>query len=208
MRNLLQDKTKHYKVFAEDAYNSFRRLRYGIDAGKPDADYQTSSIRKELVDWQSNADNDALTQTSISYYGWLPITYHSSDESVEFSSNVSSDPYRYLKVCSNDPVNVGLSYNYGVNQNQNIIDVNTSGCVTRINLNPAITINNQPSAQFTHHQSVASTQWVINHSLGFIPNVFIMNEAGTEIIGIVDSATTTQMTISFTDPVTGYAYLS
>lgn len=206
MRNLLKDKTKYYKVFAENVYDNFRQMRYGIGKGVPDAEYDSSMIRKELVDWQSNADNDALTQTSINYYGWLPVTYSSLDDSVVFDGSINSDPYRYLRVCSANPVNVGLSYNYGTNQNQNLIEVNTGGCVTRINLNPAVTINN--GAQFTFHQSTPATTWTINHSLGFIPNVFIMDENGVEIIGVVDTATTTQLVISFTDPVTGYAYLS
>lgn len=207
MRNLLKDKNRHYKVFAEKVYDSFRQIRYGISSGKPEADYDLSLVRKELVDWQSNADNDALTQTSINYYGWLPITYNSSDESVVFSSDVN-DPYRYLKICSNNPVNCGISYNYGTNQNQNLIEVNTGGCVTRINLNPAVTINNGVAAQYTHHQQTAATTWTINHSLGFIPNVFIMDDNGVEIIGTVDSATTTTLVLTFSDAVTGYAYLS
>jgi hypothetical protein len=207
MRNLLKDKSKYYKVFADDVYASFRKMRYGISSNIPDRDYDVSMIRKELVDWQSNADNDALTQTSISYYGWLPITYNSNDESVVFSSNIN-DPYRYLKICSTNPVNVGVSYNYGTNSNQNLIDVNTGGCVTRINLNPAITINNGVAAQYTFHQQTPSATWTITHALGFIPNVMTMDENGVEIIGVVDSADTNTLVISFTDAVTGYAYLS
>jgi len=207
MRNLLKDKAKYYRLFADDVYASFRKVRYGIGSDKDDKDYDLSLIRKELVDWQSNADNDALTQTSINYYGWLPVTYNSNDESVVFSSNIN-DPYRHLKICSANPVNVGLNYNYGVSGNQNLIEVNTGGCVTRINLNPAITFNNQTVSQYTYHQQTPATTWTINHSLGFIPNVFILDNNGVEIIGVVDTATTTTLVISFTDAVTGYAYLS
>jgi hypothetical protein len=207
MRNLLQDKSKYYKVFADDVYNSFRKMRYGIHSGRHDSEYEVASIRKELVDWQSNADNDALTQTSISYYGWLPVTYTSTDETIVFSSDIN-DPYRYLKLCSTNPVNVGVSYNYGTNSNQNLIDVNTGGCVTRINLNPAITINNSQTAQYTFHQQTPSATWTITHSLGFVPNVLTMNESGQEIMGAVSSATITTLVIQFSEPVTGYAYLS
>lgn len=209
MRNLLQDKSKYYKVFADDVYSSFRKMRYGITNGRKDTEYEVAAIRKELVDWQSNADNDALTQTSISYYGWLPVTYTSTDETVVFSSDIN-DPYRYLKICSTNPVNVGLSYNYGTNSNQNLIDVNAGGCVTRINLNPAITINNPStqSAQYTFYQQIAASTWTINHSLGFVPNVMTMNESGQEIMGVVNSATTSTLVIQFSEPVTGYAYLS
>jgi hypothetical protein len=207
MRNLLKDKAKYYKVFADDVYNSFRKMRYGIHSGRHDSEYEVAAIRKELVDWQSNADNDALTQTSINYYGWLPVTYNSNDDSVVFSSNIN-DPYRHLKICSANPVNVGLNYNYGVSGNQNLIEVNTGGCVTRINLNPAITFNNQSVAQFTYRQPTPATTWTINHSLGFIPNVFILDDDGVEIIGVVDTATTSTLVISFTDAVKGYAYLS
>lgn len=207
MRNLLIDKTKYYINFADQMYNQFRKMCYGIRSKPLTSEYDISVMRKHIVDWQSNADNDALTQTSISYYGWLPINYNSSDESVTFNNNFN-DPYKYLKVMSNNPINVGLSYNYGTNQNQNLIDVNTGGCVTRINLNPAITINNTSPAQYTFHQQTAATTWTINHNLGFVPNIFIMDDNGVEIIGVVDTATTTQCIITFTDPVTGYAYLS
>ena len=207
MRNLLKDKAKYYRLFADDVYASFRKVRYGIGSDLDNKDYDVSLIRKELVDWQSNADNDALTQTSINYYGWLPVTYNSNDDSVVFSSNIN-DPYRYLKICSANPVNVGLNYNYGVSGNQNLIEVNTGGCVTRINLNPAITFNNQTVSQFTYHQQTAATTWTINHGLGFVPNVMTMDESGQEIMGVVNSATTTTLVIQFSEPVTGYAYLS
>jgi len=207
MRNLLVEKVKHYKNFADDVYNVFRKVRYGIEPRSGGEEYDVTMIRKELVDWQSNGDNDALTQTSINYYGWLPVNYQSYDESVVYQSSVQ-DPYKYLKVMSSNPINVGLSYNYGTNQNQNLIEVNAGGCVTRINLNPAVNINAALPAQYTFHQSTAATTWTITHSLGFIPNVFIMDESGTEMIGVIDTATTTQFVISFTDPVSGYAYLS
>jgi len=211
MRNLLKDKSRYFKTFADDVYNEFRKMKYGLNYYKNNSNnLDVSVIRKEIIDWQSNADNEALTQSSINYWGWLPVTYSSLDTSVVFSSTYD-DPYKYLRSCANSPINMGLSYNYGIGQNQNIIDVNTAGCVTRINLNPAVTINNTggPSGtQYTYHQNTPSNTWTINHSLGFVPNVYTMDDNGVEIIGTIDTSNVNQTVITFTSAVTGYAYLS
>jgi hypothetical protein len=206
MKNLLKDKSRYFKIFANDVYNEFRKMKYGINYYKNNmTNLDLSIMRKEIIDWQSNADNEALTQSSINYWGWLPVTYTSIDSSV-FVNN----QYTYLKSCASSSSNLGLSYNYGVSQNQNIIDVNTAGCVTRINLNPAVTINNTSSSgsQYTFNQTTPSAIWTINHSLGFVPNVYTVDNTGANIIGTINSSTTSTLVLSFSKPVSGYAYLS
>jgi hypothetical protein len=206
MRNLLPERVKYMQSFANAVYGEFKKLRYGISSGKS-ASPVLSEIRKDIINYQANDDFDALTQTSIQHMGWLPVYYASDDETVDYLAPWL-DMNKYKVRTSSSPSTVGMSYNYGGTSPQNIIEVNTAGCITRINLNPAITINNGVAAQFTFHQDTPSATWTITHALGFVPNVLTMNESGQEIMGVVNSATTSTLIIQFSEPVTGYAYLS
>jgi hypothetical protein len=108
------------------------------------------------------------------------------------------------------PSGISLGYNYPGSNATNIIDVNAAGCVTRINLNPTVNINNTSNggAQFTYTQSTPSATWTITHGLGYIPNVYTVDTSGVNIIGNVDSSTVSTLVLSFSKPVSGYAYLS
>lgn len=61
---------------------------------------------------------------------------------------------------------------------------------------------------YTHNQSGASDTWVVNHNLGFFPNVMSFDTTGEEIVGQVIHNTINQLTIVFSAPVSGSAYLS
>lgn len=204
MKNLLKDKEKHYKNYANDVYKKYKQRKYGINCRVNDS--MLSEIRKEIVDFQAIDDQDQFTKVSISYQGWLPVVYDNSDKTIEFRSPYMS-PSRH-ELISGERANITLGYNTGVAGVANIVEVNSSGCITRINLNPTININNQANAQFTFRQAVPSTTWTINHTLGFIPNIFTINENGIEVIGVVHTATDNLVIVQFSDPVSGYAYLS
>ena len=45
---------------------------------------QFDEMRKQIVEYQSNDDGEALTQVSIQHMGWLPVYYPSYDESCEY----------------------------------------------------------------------------------------------------------------------------
>lgn len=208
MRNLLPKKNKYYVEFADAIAKQYRQIKYGIDTCRTGKDLDLVTMRKELVDWQSNDDNNALSDVSINYTTWLPVTYQSNDPQVTYNPNATSaGPGYYTSTTGNSPTGATLGVGYGTT-GQNIIEVNAGGCITRINLNPAITINNQAVAQFAYHQLSASDTWTINHSLGFVPNVTTTDEQGNEISGVVTSSTTTTTVIEFSEPVNGYAYLS
>lgn len=67
------------------------------------------------------------------------------------------------------------------------------------------TLNNE---RYIHTQSSASSTWVITHALGGHPSVTVVDSAGTAVIGEVKYDSTTQVTVSFTVPFSGFAYLT
>lgn len=201
MRTLLANKTKHYKNFADAVNRLYREIRYGVESCKPESDLDLAMMRKELVDWQANEDGAALTETSIQYQTWLAVNY---DDTLYPSGGTG-----YIHTSSQSGP-LGMNYTTQTVQNgTNVIEINSGGCITKINLNPAITVNQgSAGSQYSFHQSTASAVWTINHNLAFVPNVTTVNESGTEIIGVVTTLNTTTVVIEFSDAVSGYAYLS
>lgn len=59
-----------------------------------------------------------------------------------------------------------------------------------------------------HSQAVPAETWVITHTLGGKPSVTIVDSADTYVIGEVTYNSTSQVTVSFTTPFSGYAYLT
>lgn len=59
-----------------------------------------------------------------------------------------------------------------------------------------------------HSQPSAASTWVITHALGGKPSVTIVDSADTHVVGDVTYDSTTQITVSFTVPFSGYAYLT
>jgi hypothetical protein len=204
MRNLLPHKVKHYKNFALLVERTYRKLRYGISSCKAELDADLTYMRKELVDWQSNEDEDALMQSNINTT-WLPVEYrHDSLVLYDPSTNAWGPGYT-TRISDRGPQSIGVGYSYA-NGNQNIIEVNSSGCITRINLNPAITINQNSSFMYT--QVNPETMWVIDHNMGLVPNVTIEDLDGNDIEGIVEVVNNNQIKLYFNQPVAGKAYLS
>lgn len=61
---------------------------------------------------------------------------------------------------------------------------------------------------YEHVQSTAFAEWTITHGLGFRPNVRVIDDAGSTIEGDVTYVDADQLTIAFSLPITGTAYLS
>jgi hypothetical protein len=61
---------------------------------------------------------------------------------------------------------------------------------------------------YDHTQGVASNSWVINHNLGFKPNVTVVDSAGTIYEGEITYTNTNSLTVSFSASFSGKAYLS
>jgi hypothetical protein len=59
-----------------------------------------------------------------------------------------------------------------------------------------------------YNQAVPTDTWVIVHSLGFNPNVTVVDSAGTTVEGSISYDSSTQITITFSAAFSGTAYLS
>ena len=198
MRTYLPNKVKYTKQFADIMYRQYRQMRYGIESCKPDQDNQLISMRKELVDWEANEDEGALSETKIQLKTWLGVKY----DDVLYSKGGTG---YFVSEDGKGPA-LGLNYMGTQQSGQNIIEINSGGCITRINLNPAITINQNSSFVFT--QQIPVTTWDIVHGMGLNPNVRIEDLAGTDIQGSIEYIDNNRLKIYFNQPVAGRAYLS
>jgi len=61
---------------------------------------------------------------------------------------------------------------------------------------------------FTHIQSVALSNWIINHNLNYMPNVTVIDSGGNSVEGEIIYNNTNQLTLQFTVQCSGFAYLS
>jgi hypothetical protein len=64
------------------------------------------------------------------------------------------------------------------------------------------------TTRYIHTQGSASAEWVITHTLGGYPSVSIVDSAKTAVFGEVQYDSTTQVTVYFTVPFSGFAYLT
>lgn len=67
------------------------------------------------------------------------------------------------------------------------------------------TLNNE---RHIHTQASPSVSWTITHALGGRPSVMIVDSAGTVVIGEIVYDSDTQITVNFTAPFSGFAYLT
>lgn len=204
MRNLLPDKIKHFQNFADAIYKDFRQTRFGIKPCCGDEDLDLLLVRKELVDYQSIEDSGALTEASIQCMSWLPIYYPSDDSSTEYAlpQNTTS-PYRTVAGVSGS---CSVAMGYGTDGAPNLIQVNSGGCITNINLSPVVNMSTNTS--FVYTQTTPSALWYITHNLNMLPNVRIEDQLGVDIEGAVTYLDSNTLEITFSEPVAGTAYLS
>lgn len=198
MRTYLPNRVKYNKQFADAMHRLYKQMRYGIGSCKPDYNNQLVSMRKELVEWEANEDDGALSETKIQFKTWLGVKYDDVLYSKGGTGFIISDDGR--------APSMGLNYTGTQQSGQNIIEINSGGCITRINLNPSIVINQNTS--FVHTQSTPSTVWDITHSMNMVPNVTSEDTQGNDIVGILDVVDNNRIKLYFNIPVAGKAYLS
>jgi len=210
MRNLLPQKEKYLMNFANSVYDEYRKLKYGIQSCKKSGEIWLNEIRKDIAEYQSNDDGDALTQVSIQHMGWLPVYYPTTDETCDYQPPWMDVSKYQIQRCNRGPQGIGLSY-VGQNNSTNLIEVNSGGCITRININPSITINNNngnASFVFTQACNQPQTVWNINHNLNIVPNIWTEDCSGHNIQGTLAVVDNDNITITFSTAVAGKAYLS
>lgn len=61
---------------------------------------------------------------------------------------------------------------------------------------------------YVHNQGATASIWTINHNLNFHPNVTVYDSAGSMVEGSVDHINQAALTITFSDAISGKAYLS
>lgn len=60
---------------------------------------------------------------------------------------------------------------------------------------------------YTHHQTVPAAQWVIDHHMGLIPNVFVLDSSGLELMAEIRHPSDQTTVVVHSVPYTGTAYL-
>ena len=200
MSNVLLYKDRYREEFAECMAEKYRYAQYGIQCAESSTNCELAYLRNEILSWAENEDAGALTQVSVAYMSWLPVTFNGNPAAyIGGFSTTGQCSGGVAPLCD-----LAMSYPT-TNGNVNIIDVNVGGCCTRINVNPNITIN---GGSYQYHITNASDTWTITHNLGFVPNVLTTDDGGNEISGVVTSATISVVVIEFSEPVTGFVYLS
>lgn len=61
---------------------------------------------------------------------------------------------------------------------------------------------------YAHTQSLASSTWTVTHNLDKYPSVTVVDSAGTVVIGDVDYIDANSLTLFFSAPFSGVAYLN
>jgi hypothetical protein len=71
-----------------------------------------------------------------------------------------------------------------------------------------ININVTEGVGKSFHISPAQSVWILNHDFTFTPNVTTTDESGHEVSGTVNYLSGSNIRITFSQPVAGWAYLS
>ena len=208
MRNLLPQREKYLMNFANSVYDEYRKQKFGIQSCKPGGKLWLDELRKDIANYQYNDDGGAFCQVSIQTMAWLPVYYPTTDDTCEYMPPWCDMSKYQIQRCS-APTSVGMSYT-SQNAGANIIEVNAGGCITRINVNPSIVINNNTGTGFTYAQNCSDPQtvWTIVHNLGYTPNVWVEDCNGCNADGIINVVNANTITITFSEPIGGIAHLS
>lgn len=82
----------------------------------------------------------------------------------------------------------------------------------RIVIRPALNIVTETGGttnpRFVHTQSSASATWVVNHNLGFFPQVTVLSPGRIEVEATVEHVSANQVVITFNTAQTGQAIFS
>lgn len=82
-----------------------------------------------------------------------------------------------------------------------------SGNSISLSLNYAY-IKQQTRDYYVHDQQVAAATWTVNHNLGKFASVNVVDTVGDEVVADVTYNSVNQLTINFSAPISGKAYIN
>lgn len=68
--------------------------------------------------------------------------------------------------------------------------------------------NSKTALRYVHTQAADSTTWTINHNLGYMPNVTVIDSGGNDVEGSISYTNLNSLDITFTASISGVAYLT
>lgn len=178
-------KLEKYSInFGNTVYSEFRKKKYGIKSCSLNRKYWLDEIRYQLLQYKKNDDADALCSVNITA-NLVP------------SLSIIHDP---MNKC-----NVQVKFTNG-NATANIIEINSGGCITNLNVDPVVNIGT--SFKYTQDCATPSSQWTINHNLGLVPNIWVEDCSGVDLDAAVEVVDNNTIKLNFSQPVSGKAFLS
>jgi hypothetical protein len=88
------------------------------------------------------------------------------------------------------------------------IDINVDEDVPNLITLTSATNQTVLTKRHVHSQPNVSSTWTINHTLDGKPSVTVVDSANTVVFGEVTYNSNSQVTVTFTAPFSGYAYLT
>jgi hypothetical protein len=133
-------------------------------------------------------------------------------------SEVSPERYDFIELAETEPdLGVPITDGYvlasaadGTRQWVDPLAIGSSGLTSTDNLSEGTTNKyfTVGRVSYEHTQGAVSNSWVINHNLGFQPNVTVVDSAGTIYEGEIAYTNTNSLTVTFSSAFSGMAYLS
>lgn len=79
---------------------------------------------------------------------------------------------------------------------------------TQSEINSILIDSGNIDARYVHTQSIASSQWIVNHNLGVQPNIAVLSAGGIEMWAQVIRISENQVIIQLDSPMTGQVVCS
>lgn len=78
----------------------------------------------------------------------------------------------------------------------------------QVGVSPEIPSTPGEGSSYIHDQSIPQATWIINHGLGYFPNVTSVDSSGRRVFGDVQYANINSLAIHYSGGFAGKAYLS
>lgn len=143
----------------------------------------------------------------------LASVYNSADEGVIVYDKTldtffawNGNAWIQTGITQTDLQKIGEAYDRSV-MSVDVTSTNTDRTVTLNYRDETFTADVYKYAHI-HNQPTPSAQWTITHNLGKYPSVSVVDTANNEVIGEIEYLTDTNLTIRFSAPFSGKAFLN